>query len=89
METHPRRKFNLRATKRVDKSQTQPYTTNKHRTNMNTLLIATALIMGQPNTNKKSQPQRNVPQRVELYAEQPMRMRMNRFDGSFSWHVAA
>lgn len=56
---------------------------------MNTLLIATALIMGQPNTNKKSQPQHNVPQRVELYAEQPMRMRMNRFDGSFSWHVAA
>lgn len=55
---------------------------------MNTLLIATALIMGQPNTNKKSQLQHNVPQRVELYTEQPMRMRMNRFDGSFSWHVA-
>lgn len=52
---------------------------------MNTLLIATALFIGQADMDKKPQPQQKMPQRTELYAEQPKKMRMNRYDGSFSW----
>lgn len=52
---------------------------------MNTLLIATALFIGQADMNKKPQPQQKMPQRTELYAERPKNMRMNRFNGSFSW----
>lgn len=52
---------------------------------MNTLLIATALFIGQADMDKKPQPQHKMPQRTELYAELPRMMRVNRYDGSFSW----